>query len=107
MRTAVVVKEGGVAIFHGMRIECDEAPRSSRVGDRNPIVRLAHIRPVAHREKALQVEPVFLATDPDRYRSIPQRLRDRDKRLLDAEAVLINQREAFFFAFSSAVALCS
>jgi hypothetical protein len=57
---------------------------------------LAHIRPVTHRKKALQVKPVFLATDPDRYYSFPQGFRDRDKPLLDAKTVLINRREALF-----------
>src|ERR1700739_5060317 len=96
MRTAVVVKQRGIPILHGMRIERYEAPRSSRVGDRNPIVPLAHIRPVTHRKKALQVKPVFLATDPDRHHSIPQGFRDRDKSLFDAETVLINRRGALF-----------
>jgi len=57
---------------------------------------LAHIRPVTHRKKALQVKAVFLATDPDRHYSIPQGFRDRDKSLLDAETVLINRRGALF-----------
>src|SRR5579863_4159847 len=96
MRTAVVVKRRRIPILHGIRIERDEAPRSSRVGDRNSIVRLTYIRPVTHRKKALSVKPVFLATDPDRYHSIPQGFRDRDKSLLDAETVLINRRGALF-----------
>src|ERR1700756_4034519 len=96
MRTAVVGKQGRIPILHRLRIERDEAPRSSPVGYRNPIVRLAHIRPVTHRKKALQVKPVFLATDPDRHHSIRQGFRDRDKSLLDAETVLINRRGALF-----------
>jgi hypothetical protein len=55
---------------------------------------LAHIGPVTHRKKALQVKAVFLATDPDRYHAIPQGFRDRDKSLLDAQTVLINRRGA-------------
>ena len=87
-----VVEGRDVAVLHGLRHIADEAPLADFIVDPQRVERLTHVRPVAHRDKPLQVESHLLAADARLERAAAHAIDEPDERLLDIERILVDGR---------------
>lgn len=85
-----VVERGRIAILHRARHVADQPPFADFVIGPQSVVRLPHVRAVAHRHEALQVERHLLPADPRLERARPQLIDVRDERLLEVELILVD-----------------
>lgn len=85
-----VVERAVVAILDGLRRIADQAPRPLLPIGPDAVERLAHVRAVAHRYEALQVERHLLAADPRLERAGADRVDVGDERLTQIDAIAID-----------------
>ena len=90
---AVVVERIGTKGLDRLAVEADEAPWADFVVDPGGVEGLPHVRPVAHRDEALQVERHLLAAEAQLQRTRAQGLDQSDEALLEIEIIRVHRRQ--------------
>jgi hypothetical protein len=88
-----VVERRVVAVLHGPRHIADQPPLADFIIGPQAVVGLPHVRTVAHRHEALQVERHLLPADARLDRAGPHLIDVRDERLFEIELILVDRAD--------------